>query len=168
MTAYIAYIKKNILTLITCIVLMASVFIVYTVFAIPNKYDAKVTITVDQNPQKYMKIVKSEGYINAVSSTYNLEKKEVLAALQMTVNGHDLTIRARCENAITSKKIVDALSMRLLQHHSTLLMKSGSTVASKPSSPSLLFNGALGGVCGLIIGFIVLAIQMYISKKDQA
>lgn len=168
MSAYMAYLKKNILTVITCIVLLASVFIVYTVFAIPNKYDATAVITTDTSASSYIKVIKSEGYIDDVSKQYSLSKDEIINSLDINGNGHMLTLRSRTTDAMTSKKIVDCLVTRLIKYHPQITVKQNATVAAHPSSPSLLVNGALGGLCGLIVGLVIIGIQMKRNGKDQA
>lgn len=140
-----------------------AIAISYTVFAIPNKYDASATIKVKNQVSMYEDKIKSNDTIKYVCKRYDFSKQEVISSLNVTHADLKIAIRSRTKDAIESKKIVDSVVTYMTKNDSSIKIISNAVVAKKRSSPNLVLNGIIGGICGLVLGIIFKLIIAHIK-----
>ena len=145
-------------------ILFSCIFISYTIIAIPNEYDSTAVVSVTSQSAKYKKILLSEGFTDYVDQYYGFESGTTKAALKVTTDANTITVRARTDKGIKSKKIVDVLVNHFIKNHKSAHIKTNAIVENSPSSPNLILNGLVGALIGCVTYMVLLLIHMVITK----
>lgn len=167
MKSYQQFLKENVLPLSTVVILMIAVFIVYTVFAIPDRYASTAVLKTTANVSSVVKSAKSVAITRQVDDKFGFDDLATKNATSVTSSGKTITISSLNEDAITSKKMTDGLVSVLNDAYpGKLSVVTAAKVEDRPSSPSLLKNGAAGALCGLVLGYLGLTAYYFIRKRS--
>lgn len=167
MKSYKQFLKDNLLPLSTVVILMIAVFIVYTVFAIPDRYASTAVLKTTADVNSVVKSAKSVALTRQVDDKFGFEDMTTKDATSVTSSGQTITISSLNEDAITSKKMTDGLVSVLSDAYpGKLSVVTAAQVEDRPSSPSLLKNGAAGALCGLAVGWAGLTVYYFIKKRS--
>lgn len=167
MKSYRQFLKNNLLPLSTVIILMIAVFIVYTVFAIPDRYASTAVLKTTAHVSSVVKSAQSVALTRQVDDKFGFDDMTTKDATTVTSSGKTITISSLNEDAITSKKMTDGLVSVLSDAYpGQITVTTAAKVEDRPSSPSLLKNGAAGALCGLVIGYLGLTAYYFIKKRS--
>lgn len=189
--------KKNIAAIMAVAVLFGACTAAVTIFAIPYKYESTARVFPKPETQSgnvdattatanstmvnnYVAMVEGSSICDKVDNNLGLDKD--FTSKHMSVEaGTDtqiITITVTTEDAQLSKKIVDNV---VSLFYSELRAKLGVTnvttidaakVATKPSSPSLTVNTAVGALLGFVLSIVIIVIKYLldtrIKSKDEA
>lgn len=165
MKSYIKTLRKNIIWIITFIILFGCITIGITAFAIPDKYDSTYVISVNNDVTAYKKALKNNTCYKYVDQLYGFNSGTTKESVHVSIHQKEISIRARNEDAITSKKIADTLIKYLKKKKMTNFnIKSYAKVSDQPSYPNMIFSFAIGAFFGALTSFVWLLIK-YIKQR---
>ncbi|MBO5836870.1 MAG: hypothetical protein J6Q92_03155 [Oscillospiraceae bacterium] len=183
--------------IVLCAVMVASAMLIYTAAFVTPQYTAEVLIYVNNNSDRtnnylssadlavalrlvgtYVNILKSDAVLTEVIAKAGVDMNPEQVRGMMTAEVVEETeifrVSITSANAQMSADIVNAIADAAPEKIAAIIEGSSAkvidyaNVPEEPSSPSLVKNSVIGGVIGVVLAVIAIAVQMVLDKRIKS